>query len=85
MSPESYVRSVEHFDKHPPGDERVHFLLASIWAQISSMFSKTKVSHLDIAPWLDYKTRHLTPGQRNMKKHIRENVLQQVALNGRTK
>ena len=83
MSPENYVRSVEHFDKNPPGDHRVHYLLANIWAQVASLFSKKPVSFLDIAPWLDYETRHLTPGQRHMKKHIRDNVLQQVVASGR--
>ena len=76
MDPENYMYSLEHFDKHPPGDNRVHYLLANIWAQIASMFSKKPVSYLDIAPWLDYETRNLTPGQRAMKKHIRNNVLQ---------
>ena len=79
MSPENYRRSIEHFSEKPPGDLRVHYLLASLWAQVASIGAKNPVSHLDIAPWLDPKTQHLTPGQRRMKTHIRNTVLPQLA------
>ena len=75
MDPDSYNDSLEHFAKFPPGDLKVHYLLAQLWAAVASIGAKKAKSYLDIAPWLDHKTKHLTPGQRAMQENVRKQIL----------
>ena len=75
MDPDNYQRSIEHFADYPAGDLKVHYLLACLWAQVASIGAKKPASYLDIAPWLDKKTKHMTPGQRRMQENVRKQIL----------